>query len=156
MNEISAAEALEIFHAADWHSGYPKDIVARDFLECYKLHREIRRAVVIDNRNLALNVDDNGPRSAGAGGDVTEDSKNFTEKDLDELFSRAPQQRKIVDVIRRNKDHKISLAEIAIELGGVNKSIKTVQNLLTRIYKKTKTKNLIELAQKLPPLPPQP
>jgi len=40
MNEISAAEALEIFHAADWHSGFPKYIAARDFLECFKMWRD--------------------------------------------------------------------------------------------------------------------
>jgi hypothetical protein len=79
------------------------------------------------------------------------DSSTLTEKDLDNLFFRAPQQRKIVDVIRQNKNCEMSLKEIAGELGG-DHSTKTVQNLLTKIFKKTKSKNLIELRQKLPPL----
>jgi DNA-binding CsgD family transcriptional regulator len=160
MNQISAEEARRLCHAVihrgDHALAFPKDIAAKDFLEWLKLYSEMLSRGVIDKRSPALSLDDFEPGSARAKRDVSEDSKNLTEKDLDELFCRAPQQRKIVDVIRRNKDRKMSLDEIAVELGGVNRPTKTVQNHLTIIFKKTKSKNLRELAHKLPPLPPRP
>jgi hypothetical protein len=160
MNQVSAAEAQRLCHAAmnggNHASAFPTYIVARDFLECLKLYSEIHVAGVIDKRSTASILHDDEPGSARAKGDASEYSKNLTEKDLGELFFRAPQQSKIVDVIRRNKDRKMSLDEIAIELGGAKKPTKTVQNLLTIIFKKTKSKNLRELAHKLPPLPPRP
>jgi hypothetical protein len=162
MDEISAAEAQRLCDATMDRGEYPKDIAARPFLEFLKPYTEMRSAGVINRPLLSGNdampsVSERNPeveelcRPRG----IFEDSKTLTERDLDELFYRAPQQRKIVDVIRRNNNREMSLDEIAIELGGVNQSTKTVQNLLTKIFRKTKSKNLIELAHKLPLLPPR-
>jgi DNA-binding CsgD family transcriptional regulator len=138
MNQISAAEAWKLFHAA-WGLDatghyrlrpeyFPENIALEDFFKVSALCR------------LLLRIQ----RAEGA------DTSTLTEKGLDKHFSGAPQQRKIVDFIRRNKNRKMSLKEIAVELGGVTP--KTVQNLLTKIFKKTNAKNLTELRQKLPPL----
>lgn len=131
LNEISAAEAVKLFDG----EGFPKNVAAKDYFEAALLYRRLRSL--------------DGHFKTGQRAEIT-----LTEKDLDELFFRAPQQRKIVDIIRRNKPRTMSLAEIAFELGGVNQSTRTVQNLLTRIFEKTKSKDLRELTEKLPPLPP--
>jgi hypothetical protein len=125
MNQISAAEAWKLFHAAwvlDATGQYrlrpeylPPDIDAESFFKGLVLCRLLLR----------------GQRAEGA------DTSTLTEKGLDKHFSGAPQQRKIVDFIWRNKNRKMSLKEIAVELGGVTP--KTVQNLLTKIFKKKRT-----------------
>ena len=110
-NEISAAEAVKSFHAA-WvldatgqycliPESFPQDIGAKNFMESLTLYRRLR------SKQRA---------------EPAEISQTLTVKDLDELFPRAPRQRKIVDVIWRNKNREMSLDEIALEIGGVNQS----------------------------------
>jgi DNA-binding CsgD family transcriptional regulator len=141
MDQISAAEAGKLFHAA-WGldatgqyylrpEHFPENIAAAGFFKVLMPYCGLLRE----------------QRAEGA--DIPQP---LTEKDLDTLFFRAPQQRKIVEVIRQNKDREMSLDDIAVALGRGNRSTKTVQNLLTKIYEKTKSKNLTELARNLLPL----
>ena len=143
LDDISAAEELTLFQEAwvrDPSGRYrliiervPQDIAAKDYMKDFLMYCA-----------LCLWSEEHAQPD--------EKSQTLTERDLEELFFRAPRQRKIVEVIRRNKPRVMSLDEIAVEVGGRYQSTKTIQNLLTRIFKKTNSKNLIELTDKLPPL----
>jgi DNA-binding CsgD family transcriptional regulator len=155
MNEVSAAEAVKLFHAcmvlddgdpmslyAPIPENFPEDIAAKDFLEQLRIYRDMWSE---------------GEHSASGGFDFLSDAqreelvevaKTLPEKDLETL---GRQKRRIVELFRENPD--IQNKEIAARLAPM--STKTVEKHVSALLKKFKVKNRMELADRLPQLPPK-
>ena len=127
MNEISAAEAVKLFHAcmhfddpgdmyAPIPEGFPGDIAARDFLECLKSYQEMWAFGQVDDY---LDFEDQMVEQTQVAADVSE-------QDLEELTPRE----KEVFLLRKNE--RLSYKEIAERLG---KSADTVKSQLTSAYR---------------------
>ena len=104
MNEISAAEAVKLFHAAirlgyeytdDFGivipEGFPKDIAAKDFLEQLALYRQMWLEDLGSDRSIPYDeqIDE-----------VANIAASIPEKDLEELLNQlTPTQRKVFDMM---------------------------------------------------------
>ena len=127
MNEISAAEAVKLFHAsmhfddpidlyAPTPKGFPGDMAARDFLECLKLYEEMW---AIGQYDESQDLDDQMVKQ-------TQAAANVSAQDLEKL---TPSEKKVF-LLWNNE--RLSYKEIAAEL---SKSPQTVKAQLASARK---------------------
>ena len=167
MNEISATDAVGLFHATmdrdaprvfgrPYHdedlwlptklhiasTDFPEDIAARDFLESLKLYREMYDDGIITRyapRKLRWVEEWESPLSE----DLVEGVATLDESAIQKL---PPKLRLIVELILENRN--ICAKEIAKKLG---RAPKTISNQLGDLYRRVGARNRSELNAKIPP-----
>ena len=96
---ISANGVLEHTYTAYMNPpGFPRDIAARDFLECLKLYWEMSKEMWREAREIILS--ELGEPSDEQIGEVAKVAGSIPEKDLEELLNQlTPTQRKVFDLM---------------------------------------------------------
>lgn len=165
MNEISAAEAAKLFHAArnfdcDGYPGddyclnpenFPHDIAARDFLQCLELYSKMvsegsEYPFASKTPSITSYTVEHRHMSDAQRDDLVKVSQSLSEKDLERLLKRTPKVLEAVNVLRENPDFQDK--EIGAKLG---RSYKTIRAQLSTAYRILRVADRIELLEKLPP-----
>jgi DNA-binding CsgD family transcriptional regulator len=151
MNDISAAAAVQLFHAcmvlddcdpmslyAPIPEAFPTDIAARDFLECLNLYREM--------------WSEGEASAAGVFGltdtqreELVDVARTYTDEELKKVLT--PRLLEVLNLLK--EDLGRGNQEISSALGI---SVKTVKVHLTEMFKRLKVRNRVEAVNVTTPL----